>query len=386
MSFQPVATAPNSFDNTSATTAKADLIAAIANAAGYLASSVDAEGRFFYCLDPDTGNVDQSEYNIVRHAGTLDVLSACDDVKAARTITATKRFLASQGRELVGIPHAWGVCNRRLQYNLGATALGAAALARSCDSPEDEQLFEQLLAFLLFSQCADGGFTCLRLSGGRPADYWSPFYEAEAAYALGVIYDLRNRKELERPLRLALSCITSRNLSFPEMLLQHWTVKAMRTAVTAGFWSDPTFALECAAAMCEYCDCVSDSHALETTGNLATKGEALWALADIFRALDRNDRADECLQRALWLNSLLLQRQFVMGFAFGGFCYSLTEGYVRMDTVQHSLTCLTEQLDRTFFVEQAESRSYRGAHMSADEPIPASRPLDGCLNSRGGSH
>jgi hypothetical protein len=342
---QPRATIPDAFDNASPTASTERLTAAIESAVRYLDLSIDSAGRFFYRFDPTTGKVDQSEYNIVRHAGTLDCLSASHNGNANQTIAMAKRFLASHSRRMAGSSLASGVRDEKSRYNLGATALAVSALARSCESSFDEELFEEFLAFVLFSQYPDGGFTCRYLSDGCPDDYRSPYYEGEAAYALGVIYEVCHRKELEQPILSALSCLTSRKLSFPGMLLQHWTVKAMRPAVKAGFWTDPTFALECASAMCMYCDSVTESHPLEPTGTLATKGEALWSLVDIFHYLGRNDRANECLERALWINSLLLQRQYVMGFALGGFCYSLTEGYVRMDTVQHTLTCLTEQLD-----------------------------------------
>jgi hypothetical protein len=346
---------PNAFDS-GRTASRGDLTVAIARAVRYLASSVDSAGRFFYRFDPDTGYVDQSEYNIVRHACTLDGLSAYNDGQAIATIAAAKRFLASHSRRMVGVPRAWAVCDETSRYNLGATALGASAFARSCDSPADEELFEELLASLLFSQRAEGGFTCLYLPGGRPEECRSPHFEGEATYALGVIYELRNRTELEQPLRAALAYLTARELPFSEMLQQHLTVKAMRKAAKAGLWTDATFALECAARMCVYCDRVVETHAYETTAKLATKGEALWALVDIFRTLDRYEQAAECLKRAIWINSLLLQRQFVTGLAVGGFCHSFTKDSVRMDTVSHALACLAEQLAYVQAIEPTESQ------------------------------
>lgn len=212
------------------------------------------------------------------------------------------------------------------------------------DGVVERQPTLRLIAFLLESQRRDGSFWCRRLADGRPDAHRSLYYEGEAAYSLGIIYELTKDEALLRPFRSAVAQLTSRSLTGTELLAQHWTVKALRIAARCEVWESRWFADKLAMALFDLCDRLHKQHNTASTATLATKAESFWALGDIFSMSRRLRLADDCFLKARWINELLLRRQYKTGPARGGFCRSLTEPVVRIDVVQHVLTSLNEQL------------------------------------------
>ena len=312
----------------------------------YIASSIDEDGRFPYRLNPSTGEVNQDTYNVVRHAAVLEVLSDFNDVTFRRSASLASTYSDARTFPLPGHVGTAGICDSLGRFNLGATALTAAAFARSGDLARRDAL-ERLINFLHVSQLPDGSFWCRRLVNGCPDDHRSLYYEGEAAYALGVIYELTGNERLLPSFRSAVEFLCSKTLKAMERLDQHWTLKALRISVRCEVWKSEHFSDEIALALFDLSDYLRSHHATASTGMLATKAECLWALGDIFRMSRKDRRSGRCFNEARWLSTLLLERQYRTGPARGGFCYSLTKPFVRIDVVQHAATALAEQLSHS---------------------------------------
>jgi hypothetical protein len=184
------------------------LDAAVRGAGGYLARSVDADGKFRYEVDGATGE-ETPDYNLPRHAGATWYLA-----QAARHSGDAQMRAAVQRAARHVISNYYKDCGSRRcvtgdeSADLGSSALALLAFVELVESdiaPELLGRVTELSEFLRSQQREDGEFKHLYDRDKREAiDVQFLYYSGEAAFALSrayrVTHDRRNLDAARRAL------------------------------------------------------------------------------------------------------------------------------------------------------------------------------------------
>jgi hypothetical protein len=178
---------------------EASLGHAIFEARGYLNRTCNAQGKFTYSRNILSGQ-SSSEYNIIRHAGTLYSLYLLNqfhpDSESASAVLRGARFMRSayMTAPLPGVLVVWsaptGNGGQRVA-ELGGAGLGLVALYAARDLRSDKVPIKDLQAlgrFILFMQRNNGSFYSRyrknRSSAVREDSRGSLYYPGEAALGL----------------------------------------------------------------------------------------------------------------------------------------------------------------------------------------------------------
>jgi hypothetical protein len=179
-----------------------------ASAAHYLANQITPSGRFIYKINtnPET-RVSSTDYNMLRHAGSIYALATYARVKPEENVLEATR-LATQYlvEESIGpLPDTTGILavwstpelhgdeKKLVQAKLGGAGLGLVALttaAEVLEQPVPDSLLRQLGHFVLYMQEPDGRFVSKYIpkKGGKRDKFVSLYYPGEAVLGLLKLY------------------------------------------------------------------------------------------------------------------------------------------------------------------------------------------------------
>jgi hypothetical protein len=178
---------------------------AMAEASAYLIRHLDSDGRFEYAIHLE-GLPPESDYNVLRHAGTIYALAQYHELTAdARTrepilrgadylLRRHVRPIAEQnGMSAVFSLPGEEVEGTNAQVKLGGCALGVVALlkARQLDSNVVSlDILKQIANFILFMQEENGHFQAKYENGQFSKGFESLYYPGEAILALALLYEV----------------------------------------------------------------------------------------------------------------------------------------------------------------------------------------------------
>jgi uncharacterized protein YyaL (SSP411 family) len=160
-----------------------------------LAGLVDAEGRFKYRYDAETGALSDG-YNILRHAGSiwamLDVYATTHD---QQVLTAARRAVTYLLNNHLSFFRDYGkacICEDNT-IKLGGNALAVVALTTLYEITREPfliQIAEQLADFMLSERTPDQDLIHKRyFESGKISEFRSMYYTGEALLALLQLYE-----------------------------------------------------------------------------------------------------------------------------------------------------------------------------------------------------
>ncbi|MEE4379687.1 MAG: hypothetical protein V2J55_19540 [Candidatus Competibacteraceae bacterium] len=217
---------------------------AIILAAKYLTRSIDAEGRFVYRINPKYIDSTKTDYNVLRHAGTIYALASYYRQWHAAVPTRSALLRAGQflqiccmgaittHHDLLGIwspPTVTGA--DRLQLKLGGNGLGLVALLNlEAIQPgfTSKEEFLRLGRFIIYMQKPDGSFFSKYIpsQGGRQDRWVSLYYPGEAALGLLLLYDYDPAPIWLHSAAKALAHLAHSRASQASVPADHWALLA----------------------------------------------------------------------------------------------------------------------------------------------------------------
>ncbi len=353
---------------------------AVREAAAYIVSAQEKDGRFRYTYDPFTGKIDRRNYNLPRQAGTT--LALCelggDEGAVDRVVERSLAFMAKRAREHGEL----SFLTKRAKMDrahLGSTALPLIAFAECRDrvGQDYDTLMGGLARGLMALQNEDGSFAP---AWNREAD--APQPGPEPLFAAGqVVFALSAMEGIQRGERPVASWPSADELgAVVDRAMDHYAGPYWNHALAQFFWIEENW--HCLAAraslghhrhdgyerMC--LDYIHYKHRLSLDedsrvnfdfvggygfGNVvaphntgtAGYGEALAAGIAIARARGEDTSWMEADLRAA--HRFLLRQQFdpLNGFAAqreprvrGAFSESMSAPLIRIDYVQHAMAAL----------------------------------------------
>ena len=175
-----------------------ELLFAARMGGSYLSSIVDEEGKFTYVYEPPADDA-PSDYNIVRHAGTIAaMLDLYRITREEKLLSACRRAIDYLVLQAAPCPAGYedGICIvENGCTKLGANALAALALAEYTSATGDRTHVPLLLKLgnsIRSFQAENGRFFIQKLAvpAGTISKYESDYYPGEALYALTKIYGI----------------------------------------------------------------------------------------------------------------------------------------------------------------------------------------------------
>ena len=217
---------------------------AIRTATDYLVGACDAQGRFVYELDLDTGRPATSRYNVLRHAGAMYALAAAYRRSGEpRVLACLQRAAGFLRRECVApvpgqaeMSAVWS--DPRLtnstsprQAKLGGAGLGLVGLVElerlaPGSVPLDD--LRRLGRFLVYMQKPDGSFySKYTAETGRDDRWTSLYYPGEASLGALMLYALDGRPEWLQVAAGALGYLARPETFHHRPLPDHWMLIAL---------------------------------------------------------------------------------------------------------------------------------------------------------------
>ncbi|HUU22605.1 MAG TPA: hypothetical protein VM389_08720 [Phycisphaerae bacterium] len=214
---------------------EADALLASAKLCGaYLARSVDAEGRFAYAYDAAKGR-SSSDYNILRHAGTVYAMMELYELTRDEALLAAarraQRYLLGTVRAAPDDPNAACVVEGDGFARLGGSALAILALAKEAQATGDRKHMDTVVKlgrYVLSCQGPDGEFAVQKQAypSGRASDIQSEYYPGEAMFALVRLAALdKEGRWLDAAERAAMYLIRVRDRD--RVTHDHWQLYAL---------------------------------------------------------------------------------------------------------------------------------------------------------------
>jgi hypothetical protein len=217
---------------------------AIELAGGYLTRQCGEDGQFVYLANLDSNVPIADEYNIVRHAGAIYAMAACQQ-HAAQTdrreaLLRAVAFLKREGVAPVpGHEDLLGVWSRReishvgrpVYVNLGGVGVGLIALM-SVEKVEPGTTslddLRRLGRFLVFMQEPSGNFysTYDPSRGGRIEAGRSLYYPGEAALGLMMLYEYDPQPIWLDTAARAMAYLARRRADQTTVEADHWALLA----------------------------------------------------------------------------------------------------------------------------------------------------------------
>lgn len=363
---------------------------AAASAAEYLVRNTGDDGMFRYRATADPGVAMASDYNILRHAGTLYAMAGYyqdrpnEDLRLAM-LRAAGYLRDKAVRAVPNKPNMFAVwslpevtgSDGSPQAKLGGTGLGLVGLLSLDKIQPGLTALSQLRSlgrFVLYMQKPDGDFYSkfIPAEGGRSDEWRSLFYPGEAALGLLMLYERDPADQWLAAAYKALSHMARSREHDREVPADHWALLATAQlfALNTG-WVSPaskTLLLSHAARICEVMlrAQIGASQPEHLRGGFSPTGETIPAAiylegmqaALTFMPQDHpiRERVESAVDNGI---AFLLNAQIKQGYLAGGFPQAVvglspverervtidsavTE--VRIDYVQHALSALTQYL------------------------------------------
>jgi hypothetical protein len=208
----------------------------------YLERACDANGKFVYRVNSETGRK-SSAYNIIRHAGAIYGLATFNHFHSDQQVHAVMIRAGTFMRANYVAPDPSTTSNTNMlvvwsastgmrkiwEAELGGPALGLVALTEIDQVQHGFCSVDQLEAFgrfLVFLQKEDGSFYCKYRAHSGPVKEWeSIYYPGEAALALVSLYELDHSQKWLNAAARALSYLAKTRVD-PAKVPDHWVLIA----------------------------------------------------------------------------------------------------------------------------------------------------------------
>jgi len=334
-------------------------------AGNYLINASSDGGIFAYEYDPLKNSIDNSDYNILRHAGTIySMLKLYNDTKDEQLLKMSEKSLAYLLSFVKSFENASCVAYNN-KIKLGGNALSIIALAEYTKLTDNEKhltTIQSLAKYIKQSQKENGEFICKRYyPTGETSDFISQYYPGEALLALCRLYDLdRNETWLDTAEKGAkyLILIRDANYSTYGLVHDHWLLMALnelyRNRDNPLYFNHSMRIAESIMNMqrdginkeSEHSNWIGSYYTPPGSTPTATRSEGLIAAYELANDFGNTTTVDK-IYNAIELGiKFQLQTQFkseeVINLsdpqqAIGGFHESLTDYNIRIDYVQHNI-------------------------------------------------
>lgn len=344
------------------------LLDSVDSAVDYLIRSVDLEGKFKYSYEPKIDK-DNTSYNILRHSGTLySMLEVYELTRDDSVLTAAQRalrFLINQMQESTVKDEQTLVVVEGGFVKLGGNGLAALALAKYIHLTQDQSYLptlQKLGAWIVNTQTSEGHFTIHKqvYNAEIITGFDSEYYPGEALFALARIYQLDPQPRwLRGAVNGALYLINVRDKGIPDAKLNHdhWLLYALNEIHRLETHEDflihamkiTNAIIKSQRTQSPYPDWVGSYYSIPRSTPGATRMEGLCASYCLARDYINPEQVDKILSALKLGIPFQLQTQFhpesVMYLpnpqrSLGGFHGSLTNFEIRIDYVQHNISCL----------------------------------------------
>lgn len=345
------------------------LQSALDQAARYLVTAVDGDGRFRYVYRPKS-DADVTSYNILRHAGTayamMELYADRRDEAVRAAAERALSFLLTQAIPCLS-PDETALCILEgNEIKVGGSALSVIALAEHMKVTGDRSRLEptrRLGQRLLSIQAPSGEFTLHKQlhPDGEATDFVSEYYPGEALLALTRLYDVDpDPRWLSGAARAAKWLIQVRDGGKPvdELEHDHWLMYGLSELYRLA--PDPLYLDHVRKLVDAITAKQIKSHEYEDwigafaidPGSTPTscRAEGLMAAAKLFAGTG-NDPAyarkalDAARLAARMMLAAQIREETAMHLpnpkrALGGFGSTLSNYEIRIDYVQHAVSAL----------------------------------------------
>lgn len=375
---------------------QAQLETAIHLSADYLQKRCDENGKFEYLVSTNPKTAHNTEYNILRHAGTVYALAMfrrwCFEEDGDQAIIRAAKYLLREtlvpvrgGDDLLAVGSFPCISDRKQPFvaKLGGTGLGLVALL----SVENIQpgtvsidTLRKLGRFLLFMQKKDGSFYShyIPAKGGKVNLSGSVYYSGEAVLGLLMLYERDSSPQWINSAVNGLTYLARSRSGEPDIQIDHWfLLAAARLLAVHDFDEEPEsreLIFQHVVRICE--DILSQSHPCPRhsaeygclTGDgrtcpTAARLEGLLAALTLLKG-DQEQLREAMVSAVHRGVDFLLRAQVHSGKNIGGIPWSIrpqsaahkhfNRSYIertteiRIDYVQHALSALI-QYDQVFY-------------------------------------
>ncbi len=333
----------------------------------YLARNINEDGSFVYKYNAKEDKI-YSEYNMLRHAGTVYALLELYDV------TKNKKYLNTAESALKYLKGSIKKCpepNSNLdcvyegdKMKLGGNALSILAFTEYQKVTNSDKYLSDavsLTEWMLKTQTEQGEFKIhSQFKDGAISDMVSEYYPGEAIYALMSIYEMTKEDKYLSGAKRAVNWIIDvrdNNKTSKDISHDHWLLYGIKEL----------YKYDLSEKYVEHVKKIVDGIvALQHTKNVpfewvggyynpprstptATRGEALSSAYEIFKKANENEYAEKAyttLQRGVIFElRTLIDGKVARSYpkpvkCLGGFRSALNLDVVRIDYVQHNISAL----------------------------------------------
>ena len=353
--------------------------------------SQGCNGKYRYIYDAENDVYDDSDYNIVRHAGTtyaiLDLYKELEEEKYLSVGLAGLDYLLEFTYRIN--LNEWAI-NYNTKMKVGTVSLAILGMVRYWQATGNERYniyVEKFANFIVSQQRNDGAFAGVY---GKKEE--NLYYSGEAFYALAMAYDMLEKKEYLKTIEDALEFYWSRDYDYDESAFIPWAssgcAKWYRMTDNKEFLD---FCFEMSDIQIERQNLIDDVDDLGNSlygyilGPTVNTGVYLEGIGDALRLAKsvkdtvRINNYHNCLKVGIeWLLSLQFRRKSQLGRpqrAFGGFHrgFDVDDAYlIRIDYTQHAISALLRVL-REFEDDEIETIQIRNGKVDFNPKIRESQ-------------
>ena len=338
-----------------------------------LAFSQSCNGKFKYIYDAEKDEYDDSDYNIVRHAGAtyalLDLYKELKEVKYLDAGTAGLDYLLSFTQMITW--DEWAI-NYNSNMKVGTVSLAILGMVRYWEATDNDRYnlyVEKFANFIVSQQRKDGAFA--GEYGKKEEDL---YYSGEAFFALALAYDMLEKGTYRRAIEDALEFYWSSDYDYDESAFIPWASSGCAK------WYEMTdnkdfrdFCFEMTDIQLTRQNLIDESDDLGNSiygcinGPTVNTGVYLEGIGDALRIASsesdtvRINNYHNCLKAGIeWLLTLQFRKEKQLGHpirGFGGFHrgFEVDDAYlIRIDYTQHAISAILRVL-REFSDEEIET-------------------------------
>ncbi len=353
----------------------------IEECARYGADNIDfsqsCDGKYKYIYDAEKDKYDDSEYNIVRHAGTtyaiLDLYEELEEEKYLTTGEAGLDYLCQLTYKIN--KNKWAI-----EYDgdmkVGTVSLAILGMVRYWEATDDDKYnlyVKKYCNFILSQQRDDGAF-----AGIYGSDEESSYYSGEALFALALAYDMLEKEKYLEATEDALDFYWSEDYDYYDSAFIPWASSGCAK------WYEMTgeddfldFCFEMTDRQILRQHIIDDEDELGNhlygymnaeTVNTACYLEGIGDALRVAKSVNDTERVEkyfDCLKAGIeWVLSLQFRKKSQLtcpNRAFGGFHrgFTVDDSYIiRIDYTQHAISALLRVL-REFDEDELDSIEIR---------------------------
>jgi len=361
--------------------------------------SQDCNGKYRYIYDPENDVYDDSNYNIVRHAGTtyaiLDLYKELGEKRYLAVGLAGLEYLCEYTYKINW--NEWAI-NYNLKMKVGTVSLAILGMVRYWQATGNERYniyVEKFANFIVSQQRDDGAFAGIY---GKKEE--NLYYSGEAFFALAMAYDMLGKKEYLKATEDALEFYWASDYDYDESAFIPWAssgcAKWYRLTDDEEFLD---FCFEMTDIQVTRQSLINDidklgnslyGHILGPTVNTGVYLEGIGDALRVAESVEDTERINSyhnCLKAGIeWILKLQYRKKSQLGRpqrAFGGFHrgFDVDDAYlIRIDYTQHAISALLRVL-REFSDDEIENIEIINGKVDFKPKITESPSLIGWLTS-----